>query len=386
MRGYLADTLDGKDSLLIVGSNDDAAQLSREIRDAAHRLRPGRQPSRSTELGRRAGGVEVSVGDRVQARQVDRTIRVDGGQHRGEPGHLHGAGARRGRGAAGARRRRRDRAPAAPLRRRAPDLGLRVHGARGAGPHRGHLPRAARRGRRAGGRLRGAVARAGGELPPTWSPSATRTPTSPQRLDGTAAGPAGRGAGQRRGPPRRARSSGGSATGTGRRWRGSAPSGTRCPRTAARARYTDQLAAVLEPDAVAARDRARRAGRGWSARCGRPSWPGTTPRPCWPARWSGRPLDDAQQVSDVLRWRVRVLAARPHPRAAGAGRATGPRWRRRSTARSGSSPTSSPCSPRTASTSWARPRSTTRPRGRSPSWARPRPTTTSPPRSRPGRR
>ena len=68
VRGYLADTLDGKDSLLIVGSNEEAARLSRDIRDQL--IDYGQVSAEPlTELGRRAGGVEVSVGDRVQARR-----------------------------------------------------------------------------------------------------------------------------------------------------------------------------------------------------------------------------------------------------------------------------------------------------------------------------
>ena len=230
VRGYLADTLDGKDSLLIVGSNDEAAQLV------------GRDPATSSiDYGRcRAEPLTASAARAGKRRgqrrrsgagpEVDRTIRVDGGQHVGEPGGLHGAGARPGRGAAGARRRRRDRAPAAPLRRRAPDPGLRLHGARGAGPHRDDLPRAARRGGRAGGRLRGAVPRAGGEL--RLPGRAARPGRARARSGWTAPPPAGWpgcwATWRRATPPR---SSGGSGSATGRRWRGSAPSGTRCPRT-----------------------------------------------------------------------------------------------------------------------------------------------------------
>ena len=52
VRGYLADTLDGKDSLLIVGSNDEAAQLSAEIRAGADPVRPGVRPSPSPSSAR----------------------------------------------------------------------------------------------------------------------------------------------------------------------------------------------------------------------------------------------------------------------------------------------------------------------------------------------
>ena len=79
MRAWLADTIDGKDALLIVGTNEQAAELSRDIR--AQLIRYGQvSPTPVTELGQLAGWAKVSVGDRVQARQVDRNIRVDDGQ------------------------------------------------------------------------------------------------------------------------------------------------------------------------------------------------------------------------------------------------------------------------------------------------------------------
>ncbi|MDN5918659.1 MAG: relaxase domain-containing protein [Pseudonocardia sp.] len=78
LRGYLADTLSGKESLLIVGSNQAAADLSREIRE--HFIDYGRVAAEQlTELGERTGHTPVSVGDVVQARHNDRSIRVDGG-------------------------------------------------------------------------------------------------------------------------------------------------------------------------------------------------------------------------------------------------------------------------------------------------------------------
>lgn len=78
LRGYLADTLEGKSSLLIVGSNAAAAELSRDIRDQL--IAFGQvDPRTLTRLGKLGGGVDVSVGDLLQARHNDRSIRVDGG-------------------------------------------------------------------------------------------------------------------------------------------------------------------------------------------------------------------------------------------------------------------------------------------------------------------
>ncbi|MGE0170949.1 MobF family relaxase [Nocardioides sp.] len=77
VRGYLADVVEGKLSLLVVGSNADAATLSKEIRDQLIEL--GVVSAESVgQLGQRAGKVEVSVGDGVQARRNDPFIRIDG--------------------------------------------------------------------------------------------------------------------------------------------------------------------------------------------------------------------------------------------------------------------------------------------------------------------
>ncbi|MBN9739471.1 MULTISPECIES: MobF family relaxase [unclassified Pseudonocardia] len=70
---WLADTLAGKRSLLIVGTNEHAADLSDTLRSELIRL--GRVEQRSQ--GRIQGGQLVSVGDRVQARRNDRRLRVE---------------------------------------------------------------------------------------------------------------------------------------------------------------------------------------------------------------------------------------------------------------------------------------------------------------------
>jgi conjugative relaxase-like TrwC/TraI family protein len=73
MESYLADTLAGDDALLIVGSNADAARLSRGIRDQL--ITMGRVEAQP--IARLAGEQAVSVGDRVQARMNDYWARVD---------------------------------------------------------------------------------------------------------------------------------------------------------------------------------------------------------------------------------------------------------------------------------------------------------------------
>ncbi|WP_298798302.1 MobF family relaxase [uncultured Pseudonocardia sp.] len=73
-RGWLADTLAGKESLLIVGTNVHAAELSEQIREQLIEL--GRvSPDTLAEAGERRQ--EISVGDRVQARRNDYRLRVD---------------------------------------------------------------------------------------------------------------------------------------------------------------------------------------------------------------------------------------------------------------------------------------------------------------------
>jgi hypothetical protein len=75
VRGYLADTLSGYESLLIVGTNAEAARLSVSIREELITL--GRVDPAA--LGRLRDGSPVSAGDLVQARRNDRTIPVHGG-------------------------------------------------------------------------------------------------------------------------------------------------------------------------------------------------------------------------------------------------------------------------------------------------------------------
>lgn len=78
-RAWLADTVAGQQSLLIVGTNEQAAQLSERLRGELIRLgRVGSQPV-GVVAGREPGGQPVSVGDRVQARLNDRTLHVEPG-------------------------------------------------------------------------------------------------------------------------------------------------------------------------------------------------------------------------------------------------------------------------------------------------------------------
>jgi hypothetical protein len=75
MRGYLADTMDGLDSLLIVGRNDEATELSGQIRQQLIEL--GRVDA--TPLATLRDDNQVSVGDVIQARKNDRHLDVEGG-------------------------------------------------------------------------------------------------------------------------------------------------------------------------------------------------------------------------------------------------------------------------------------------------------------------
>lgn len=73
-RGYLADVLAGKESLLIVQDNDTARDMSAAIR--AELITAGRVGHEV--LGQTRDGNLVSAGDRIQTRQNDYNLRVDG--------------------------------------------------------------------------------------------------------------------------------------------------------------------------------------------------------------------------------------------------------------------------------------------------------------------
>jgi conjugative relaxase-like TrwC/TraI family protein len=78
VRGYLADVVEGKDSLLVAASNQQAAALAKEVRRGL--VEYGRvDPEPLTWLGSRAEKVPVSVGDRIEARHNDWSIPVDAG-------------------------------------------------------------------------------------------------------------------------------------------------------------------------------------------------------------------------------------------------------------------------------------------------------------------
>jgi conjugative relaxase-like TrwC/TraI family protein len=74
MRGWLADTLTGKQSLLVVGSNEQAQQLSAQVR--AELVRLGKVGPEVLAVGR--DGNPIGVDDWIQARRNDTTIRVEG--------------------------------------------------------------------------------------------------------------------------------------------------------------------------------------------------------------------------------------------------------------------------------------------------------------------
>jgi hypothetical protein len=76
MRGYLADTLAGQDSLLIVGRNDEAYDLSGRIRSELVAL--GRVSS--DELVKGKDDNSIGVGDVIQATKNDYNIEVQGGR------------------------------------------------------------------------------------------------------------------------------------------------------------------------------------------------------------------------------------------------------------------------------------------------------------------
>lgn len=76
-RGYLGDLLAGKDTLLVVATNEAASEMSRDVqRDL---IDVGRVDPRSW-LGKLADGNDLRVGDRVQARHNDWSITVEPGR------------------------------------------------------------------------------------------------------------------------------------------------------------------------------------------------------------------------------------------------------------------------------------------------------------------
>jgi hypothetical protein len=76
VRGYLADTLEGRRSLLVVRSDAMAAELSAQIR--AELVAAGRVSAEV--LGQTRDGNLIGVGDLIQARLNDYTLRVHGGR------------------------------------------------------------------------------------------------------------------------------------------------------------------------------------------------------------------------------------------------------------------------------------------------------------------
>ncbi|WP_224392883.1 MobF family relaxase [Pseudonocardia sp. ICBG1293] len=76
-RAWLADTVAGRRSLLIVAGNEQAAVLSERLREELIGLGRVDGVSVGWVHGREPGGQPVSVGDRVQARLNDRSLRVD---------------------------------------------------------------------------------------------------------------------------------------------------------------------------------------------------------------------------------------------------------------------------------------------------------------------
>ncbi|HEX5813050.1 MAG TPA: AAA family ATPase, partial [Pseudonocardia sp.] len=305
VRAWLADTLAGKESLLIVGSNADAAQLSREIRKEL--IRYGRvAPEALTELGTRADRVGVSIGDVVQARQVDRSIRVDGGGIVANRATytvlgLDEDGALRVRGARGEIAH----LPAAYVENHLTlAYASTVHAAQSRTVETSHalLDEAA-------AREAAYVALSRGREANTAYLVALRDPDEhqPERLDGTAAGRLAAVLGnvearhaaevERRIGAR----DGASLAWIGTQW-------DEVSKDSARDRYTQALDGLLPAAAVA-------------QVTGEAGWPrlvravreaelaGHHADTLLAGAIAGRPLDGAQQVSDVLRWRIRVLAA-----------------------------------------------------------------------------
>ncbi|WP_075554368.1 MobF family relaxase [Pseudonocardia sp. Ae505_Ps2] len=76
-RSWLADTVAGRSSLLIVAGNEQAAQLSRRLREQLIGLGRVDPAPVGRVHGVEPGGQAVSIGDKVQARLNDRSVRVD---------------------------------------------------------------------------------------------------------------------------------------------------------------------------------------------------------------------------------------------------------------------------------------------------------------------
>jgi len=305
MRGYLADTLAGKESLLIVGSNAEAAQLSREIRKEL--IRYGRVAATPiTKLGTRADDVRISIGDVVQARMVDRTIRVDGGGIVANRATytvlgMDEDGALRVRGAGG---------EIAHLPRSYVDQHLTlayastVHAAQSRTMDTSHalLDEAA-------AREAAYVALSRGREANTAYLVAQRDPDEhqPERLDGTAAGRLAGVLGNVEARhaaevERRIGARDGASLGwIGTQW-------DEVSRDSARARYTETLAGLFPAEGV----EQLTAEAGWPrlVRAVREAeLAGHNAHAVLAGAVEGRSLGDANEVSDVLRWRVRVLAA-----------------------------------------------------------------------------
>jgi len=78
-QGWLADHLDGRQSLLIAGSNAEAADLA--MRARADLVRAGLVDANGCDLVREGGTIRVGVGDQVQLRQNNRKLKGDNGRY-----------------------------------------------------------------------------------------------------------------------------------------------------------------------------------------------------------------------------------------------------------------------------------------------------------------
>jgi conjugative relaxase-like TrwC/TraI family protein len=171
-RAWLADTLAGRRSVLLVGSNEDAARLSAEVR--AELIRLGRVAEDGVQLGR--DGTSAGVGDLVQARRngwelvgVEGTVRAPINREtyrvveaRDDGGLVveHVDGPQTG-----------EQLVLPPrVRHRRPHARLRRHRPLHPGPHRRDLPRRRRPRHRAGSPLRRPHPRPAGQSRPRHHP------------------------------------------------------------------------------------------------------------------------------------------------------------------------------------------------------------------------